>query len=288
MAYLSNNNSTKYKWEWYSQSSGWKEYDKKLSNAIDNAYSKNVMRYCFKIRRNDTKYEIDFDHMKQCNMNTMKERIIRRVPLPSQPEPKPASQIVKSKHTKRELDDENKPSTCSAESKIVSDKPVDANVGNEYGMVVDTSGNDANDAKKQEPMKPCGFKDDDDDDKCQLEFERFLSSMPKLIGQHLDTFKQNGYNDIRYVTVLDLETLKDEIGMKGPHAKIFMNRIVEYQTDYKKFALFLNEVNMKEKYHMILENAGIATYESYYHHIKSMDDLRLLINDENDISNIWG
>eukprot|EP01083_Nonionella_stella_P257716 881805_1 len=210
----------------------------------------------------------------------------------------------------------------SEESKVieVEEKEPVAAIG-AYGMVMDTPGNDAGIAKKskskeldnndqgfvvdtiggndlkQKRVQPGGVKDDDikqdagnacsADDKCQLEFERFLTSMPKQIGQHLNKFKQNGYNDIRYVTVLDLETLKDEIGMKGPHAKIFMKRIDKYQTDYKKFELLLDELNMKEKYHIALENAGIATFESYYHYIKSMDDLKLLINDQNDVINMW-
>eukprot|EP01084_Bolivina_argentea_P268047 455181_1 len=103
-----NNNSnnmksgTKYKWQWYSESIGWKDYDAKLSNKIDDAYRENVARYAFKIRSNNTKYEIDFDRMKQCNLDTMKLRIIRRVPLAIAPSP---SEHVSASPVHHSMDD---------------------------------------------------------------------------------------------------------------------------------------------------------------------------------------
>eukprot|EP01084_Bolivina_argentea_P293160 504163_1 len=70
---------TKFKWQWYSGSSGWKDYDEKVSSQIDEAYIENITRYAFKIKNNHTKYEIDFARMKQCNLDTNKLRVIRRV-----------------------------------------------------------------------------------------------------------------------------------------------------------------------------------------------------------------
>mmetsp|Transcript_49412 Transcript_49412/g.82233 ORF Transcript_49412/g.82233 Transcript_49412/m.82233 type:complete len:825 (+) Transcript_49412:41-2515(+) len=76
--------TTTFKWQWYSESIGWKDYDDKLSVKIDEAFEQKCVKYAFKIRSNNTKYEIDFQAMKQSNLDTQKLRIIRRVPIAAQ------------------------------------------------------------------------------------------------------------------------------------------------------------------------------------------------------------
>ena len=68
----------KYKWQWYSATVGWKDYHETVSDKIDEAYEDQVQKYAFKIRSNDTRYEIDFGTMKQCNMDTNRVRDVRR------------------------------------------------------------------------------------------------------------------------------------------------------------------------------------------------------------------
>ena len=184
----------------------------------------------------------------------------------------------------------------------------------EYGMVIDTSGtiesnevdamictdddedrgNEAVgfylgkqdvDKTERQNVNGCGI---DDDSKCQQEFERFLAaSIPIGIDKYLDRFKENEVNDIRYIHIFD-EVLINDIKMNGIHKKLFMKRVNEYRKDYNKFENALDELKMKEKYHNLMENKGIATLWSYYHHIRSINDIVInLIINEKDALVIW-
>ena len=129
--------------------------------------------------------------------------------------------------------------------------------------------------------------DNDDDNKCQMEFERFLSaSIPKGIEKYLDKFKENELNDIRYVHLFD-EGQLENLEMNEIDKKLFMKCVNEYILDYNKFSNALNELEMKEKYHKLLGNKGISSLWSYHHHIKSVNDISNLINNEKDATLIW-
>ena len=95
---------------------------------------------------------------------------------------------------------------------------------------------------------------------CKQEFERFLgASLPTGIDRYLNRFKENELDDVRYIHLFDNMTLTSDIKMSGIHKKLFMKRVVNYTTDYYKFEDALDELLMKEKYHNLLENKGIAT-----------------------------
>ena len=113
---------------------------------------------------------------------------------------------------------------------------------------------------------------------CQMEFERFLdASIPKGIDKYLDKFMEKDLNDVRYIRAIDGDILINDIKMNGIDTKLFMNHVNEYKLDYEKFAKYLDELNLKEKYHKLMVNHGIGTLWSFYYHIKCVEDLQKII-----------
>ena len=186
----------------------------------------------------------------------------------------------------------------SLQAGVIIDTPENDEVdGSSDEMFIETSGKDVMQTRKDHVENIEEKKGDNnaedvmeihDDAKCQMEFERFLgASIPKGIEKYLDKFKENEMNDIRYVHLLDEDMLKDDIKMNAIHKKKFMKCVQEYAADYEKFANALDELTLKEKYHKLLENKGIASLWSYYFHIKSIENILMLVNDKDDGTLIW-
>lgn len=116
---------------------------------------------------------------------------------------------------------------------------------------------------------------------CQREFYRFLSDNFSFCDDYLPKFAAAELNDIRYIGVIDLDTLlSQDIAMKRVHAKIMMTKIDKFKQENIKFIDWLHSIALQE-YYKLFEQNGILTFESYYHHIQSTADLIVLLGDRN-------
>ena len=140
------------------------------------------------------------------------------------------------------------------------------------------------------------YKEDDhidanNNNPCQAEFARFLQdNLPfdHSMNIYLKKFKDNEFNDIRYLVEIDVDTLTKDIAMNKIHIKIMMRKIEKFKEENFKFIEWLSSIALQE-YYKIFEQNGILTFESFYYHIQSEADLIHLLGDRNqfDVDLLW-
>eukprot|EP00483_Globobulimina_turgida_P010046 UN10065 len=132
----------------------------------------------------------------------------------------------------------------------------------------------------------------DYDAECQSEFKRFLQvSLGKSrCDKYLNRFIATQSNDIRFVDpdIFDDEFLSnDDIEMTVVDRKLFVKEIDKFKQDTLKFENKLSSINMKEKHHKHFVNRGVATFWSFYFHIKSPKNIDKIIKPKKDAMIIW-
>ena len=97
-------------------------------------------------------------------------------------------------------------------------------------------------------------------------------------------------NDIRFVDpdIFDDDLLgNDEINMEFKDRWIFKQKVKQYRDNKKRFEKIFDEMEMKQKYYKKFENYGIGTLWSFNYNIRSLEDVKKIIKNENDAMIIW-
>eukprot|EP01083_Nonionella_stella_P007648 22007_1 len=73
--------AAKHAWEWQDDDGSYKAYDKKTSQQIESAANANIKKYFFVSTKNNNSYEVDFCAMTQYNVQSGKQRQVRKILL---------------------------------------------------------------------------------------------------------------------------------------------------------------------------------------------------------------
>eukprot|EP01084_Bolivina_argentea_P318137 551662_1 len=129
---------------------------------------------------------------------------------------------------------------------------------------------------------------------CAIEFRRFLEEKvfvhKNVADVYYDKFAEQSLNDIRYLDILDDETLKEDIGIEHKiHRKMFIKMKTKYLCDCEKFTNWLKDIKMADEYEDSLRFHGIITFDSLYHYVHSSNDLFNIVPNctKSDAETIW-
>eukprot|EP00487_Bulimina_marginata_P008930 TRINITY_DN3252_c0_g1_i1.p2 TRINITY_DN3252_c0_g1~~TRINITY_DN3252_c0_g1_i1.p2 ORF type:complete len:151 (-),score=5.66 TRINITY_DN3252_c0_g1_i1:211-663(-) len=73
--------SIKHRWEWQDDDGSFKKYDNNTSKQIESARNQGIKKYFFVSNKNNNSYEITFNTMQQFNVQTGKQRKVRKIVL---------------------------------------------------------------------------------------------------------------------------------------------------------------------------------------------------------------
>merc|ERR1719361_2082876 len=73
----------KHRWEWLDDDKKWNGYHPKISAQIESACNSQIKKFYFVANKNSNSYEINFKFMNQCNVQTGKQRKVRKISLKS-------------------------------------------------------------------------------------------------------------------------------------------------------------------------------------------------------------
>lgn len=119
---------------------------------------------------------------------------------------------------------------------------------------------------------------------CEIEFERFIKeqiAFGSFGNVYIERFDEKQINDIRILEFIDYAFLKNEIKMNEMHIRLMLNKIEKVKRDIAMFSNWLQSMRLYDEYHQILEMHGIITFDLFYHHIKSAQDVVDMIGKEN-------
>lgn len=78
---INHSKAIKHRWEWRDDDGTWKKYDTATSKQIESACNSGIKKYFFVSNKNNNSYEINFGGMSQFNVQTGKQRNVRKIAL---------------------------------------------------------------------------------------------------------------------------------------------------------------------------------------------------------------
>lgn len=134
-------------------------------------------------------------------------------------------------------------------------------------------------------------------DLCEKEFEHFWKEKVTFetitSKKYFDLFVKCGYNDIRYIPMMNEATLNDDVEMKKLHLLLFMKNVEWLKKQNQSFQTWLTNLNKNkqsafQEYFELFSNLGILTFDSLSRHIKHKNDFfKTGIMNEDDVSLLW-
>eukprot|EP01084_Bolivina_argentea_P157406 274310_1 len=115
---------------------------------------------------------------------------------------------------------------------------------------------------------------------CRTEFDRFISSdrFGFEFEKYYDQFEDEKMNDIRVLLhekeqILNEEWLQQKIGMNGKSIELWTTTVNMFNNQHARYVAWLRMNGFFHKYFKKFETYGILHLQSFFYHIKSVNDV---------------